>query len=250
MFAGSNVMAQAPCRQEKITELDGYDHRSFRGPQLRVPVFEGISSSSAENTVLSYNYRWPTLWPWGNASMRSFSLPMPPSWYARLFPSFHAQCIMLTTARFRRSCYGYSPKVSVPSCRVHKAVDGSLSQLSLSRSFRAVTTEEQALDDFASLPETANRGDTPDLQTRSTANSWSLGGARSVVIVAITSVICAFRTLVDSRSRETADIVTFYLNIPLTNLCILSTLRTFMNRTFPASFWHAAVIQVTRPLVN
>lgn len=110
-------------------------------------------------------------------------------------------------------------------------------------SFRAVTTEEQALDDFASLPETANRGDPPDLQTRSTANSWSLGDARSVVIVAITSVICAFRILVDSRSREAADIETFYLNIPLTNLCILSILRTFMNRTFPASFWHAAVIQ-------
>ncbi|KAI6027519.1 hypothetical protein BKA83DRAFT_4230148 [Pisolithus microcarpus] len=69
-------------------------------------------------------------------------------------------------------------------------------------SFRAVTTEEQALDDFASLPETANRGDTPDLQTRSTANSWSLGGRSD-------RVICAFRTLVDSRT----------------------------------SFWHAAVIQ-------
>lgn len=110
-------------------------------------------------------------------------------------------------------------------------------------SFRAVPTEEQALDDFALLPETVNRGDPPHLQTRSTTNSWSLGDARSVVIVIITSVICAFRTLIDSRSRETADLVTFYLNIPLTNLCILSTLRTFLNRTFPASFWHAAVIQ-------
>ncbi|KAI6114179.1 hypothetical protein F5141DRAFT_697769 [Pisolithus sp. B1] len=110
-------------------------------------------------------------------------------------------------------------------------------------SFHAVMTEEQALDDFASSPETVNHGDSPDLETPATADSWSLWDARSMVIVTITSVVYALRTLIDSRSREAADIVTFYLNIPLTNLCILSTLRTLLSRTFPASFWHAAVIQ-------
>ncbi|KAI6115813.1 hypothetical protein EV401DRAFT_2097058 [Pisolithus croceorrhizus] len=107
-------------------------------------------------------------------------------------------------------------------------------------SFHAVMTEEQALDDFAPSPET---DDSPDVETPLTADSWGLWGARSMVIVTITSVVYALRTLIDSKSRETADIVSFYLNIPLTNLCILSTLRTLLSRTFPASFWHAAVIQ-------
>ncbi|KAI6147328.1 hypothetical protein BKA82DRAFT_4152496 [Pisolithus tinctorius] len=110
-------------------------------------------------------------------------------------------------------------------------------------SFREVTTEEQALDDFVPSPEIVNHDDSPDLERRSTLTSWSPGDMRSMLIVTVTSAVYALRTFVDSRSRESADTATLYLNIPLTNLCILLILRTFLNRTFPASFWHAAVIQ-------
>ncbi|KAI6041382.1 hypothetical protein EDC04DRAFT_2669187 [Pisolithus marmoratus] len=104
-------------------------------------------------------------------------------------------------------------------------------------SFSEVPTEEQALDDL--VPSC----DSPDPEMHPTPASWSFGDVRAMLMVMLTSAVYAFRVFVDSRNRESADTATLYLNIPLTNLCILSILRTFLNCTFPTSFWHAAVIQ-------